>query len=419
MASQPEERLQTQLETPQGECVDDSATLREELLTSNEELRTQYEELAAVRLELESAAARSEQLFGGSTVGYLITDPRGIILDANRAAWQLFGHSAPPQGRRSIATQFPPGSRRTIRALIGRASVVDQPQADRVTLYRGGEDLELRVTVELRTEAQSGAALLRWELVPADASPLLRLLTEPDTDTETSASELGRLLSLARADLAAGLSSAEDPELLLTRAVQLSWRWIPHVKHASVMIQRKGGKPRTAAATSDTATDCDHAQVELGEGPVSEVIADQRPRRADDLVADPRWPRFATYAVEHGVRSLLVCELPVLRGGDGTLNLYSDEPRAFTPLAELLAPVFAARASIALAHADKVFNLRRAIATRQQIGQAVGILMERYKIDEHTAFERLVTASQQAHVKLREIAARITETGEEPEDITT
>jgi hypothetical protein len=119
------------------------------------------------------------------------------------------------------------------------------------------------------------------------------------------------------------------------------------------------------------------------------------------------------------MRSLLVCELPVLRGGAGTLNLYSDEPRAFRPLAELVAPVFAARASIALTHADQVFNLRRAVASRQQIGQAVGILMERHKIDEDAAFERLITASQRAHVKIRDIATRISRTGEEPDQVAT
>ena len=72
------------------------------------------------------------------------------------------------------------------------------------------------------------------------------------------------------------------------RVVQLSRRWIAHAQHASVTIQRKGGKPRTAAGTGERATDCDRAQVELGEGPVPEVIADHRPRRADDLATDPR-----------------------------------------------------------------------------------------------------------------------------------
>jgi ANTAR domain-containing protein len=186
-----------------------------------------------------------------------------------------------------------------------------------------------------------------------------------------------------------------------------------------VTISSKGGKLRTAAATDDVASSCDQAQIDLGDGPILEVIADHCVRRIDDLREDPHWPRFAARASGLGMRSLLVCELPVLRGGSGTLNLYSDEPHAFTPTAELVAPVFAARASLAISHADKVFNLRRAVASRQQIGQAVGILMERHKIDEDAAFKRLIAASQQAHLKLRDIAARISQTGEEPEQATT
>jgi PAS domain S-box-containing protein len=131
MVSEFEKGLQTQREASLGASVQDAATLHEELLNAYEELRTQYEELAAVRLELESAAARNERLFGGATVAYLITDRKGIILDANRAAWQLFGHSAPPPPRLPVATQFPPGSRRTVRALISRATVAGEPQTVR------------------------------------------------------------------------------------------------------------------------------------------------------------------------------------------------------------------------------------------------------------------------------------------------
>lgn len=413
-----EEETATQPAGSPAQADEDATALREELLSADEELRTQYEELAAVRLELESAAVRNEQLFGGSSVAYVITDPQGIILDANQAAWQMFGQSSQPHGRRPIATRFPPESRRTVRSLISRASVVGEPQTARVTLRAGGDDIDLRVNVALRTEPQSGAALLRWELVPADASPLLRLVSDSAGDVDES--ELGRLLSLAREDLAAELLPDEDPEVLLTRAVELSLRWIPRASQASVtIISRKGGDLRTAAATGDLASACDKAQIDLDEGPITEVIAGHRPRRIDDIRDDARWPRFAARAGELGMRSLLVCELPVLRGGAGTLNLYSDQPRVFRPLAELVAPVFAARASIALIHADQVFNLRRAVASRQQIGQAVGILMERHKIDEDAAFERLITASQRAHVKIRDIAARISQTGEEPDKVST
>jgi hypothetical protein len=107
--------------------------------------------------------------------------------------------------------------------------------------------------------------------VPATASSLQRLVTEPAADVERSAGELGRLLSLARADLAAVLSPDEDPEVLLTRVVELSRRWIAPAQHASATIQRKGGKPRTAASTGDVATDCDRAQAELGEGSMSQT----------------------------------------------------------------------------------------------------------------------------------------------------
>jgi PAS domain-containing protein len=397
--------------------ADDTTALREELLSADEELRTQYEELAAVRLEFESAAAHNEQLFGGSSVAYVITDPRGIILDANHVAWRMFGQASTPHGRRPIATKFPQSSRRDIRSLISRASVVGEPQTARVTLRTGGADVELRVNVQLRTEPHSGAALLRWELVPVDVSPPLRLVSESTGGVNES--ELARLLSLARDDLAAELLPDEEPEVLLARAVELSLRWIPHASQASVTISQKDGRLRTAAATDEIASKCDQSQIDLGDGPIIEVIADHRLRRIDDLDDDPRWPRFAAQASRLGMRSLLVCELPVLRSGSGTLNLYSEDPRAFTPIAELVAPVFAARASLALSHADQVFNLRRAVASRQQIGQAVGILMERHKLDEQAAFKRLIAASQAAHLKIRDIAARISQTGEEPDQITT
>src|SRR5262249_29795269 len=89
---------------------------------------------------------------------------------------------------------------------------------------------------------------------------------------------------------------------------------------------------------------------------------------------------------------------------------------AFGEAAELVVPVFAARASIALTHADRVLNLRRAIGTRQVIGEAVGILMERHRISADDAFERLGRAAQNTQVKLRGLATRLTEPGEEPED---
>jgi hypothetical protein len=120
--------------------------------------------------------------------------------------------------------------------------------------------------------------------------------------------------------------------------------------------------------------------------------------------------------VDEGVRALLVCALPLPHGQDAVLSLYARRPAAFDAAAELVVPVFAARAAIAIAHADRVINLERAMQSRQMIGQAVGILMERHRLTAQQAFDTLVAASQESQLKLREVALRVTESGEEPSD---
>jgi len=241
------------------------------------------------------------------------------------------------------------------------------------------------------------------------ASPRLRPAATPPT--------LRTLLALARADLAAELTDDATPTQQLAHVVHLAVRLVPGTEHAGVSMQRPGQRVENLAATSPVATACDQAQHELGEGPPPQIGAIHGTIRIDDLRAERRWPRFAARAVEVGVRSMLVCELPATRGGTGMLSLYSSRRRGFSAASELVAPVFASRAAIALAHAEQVLNLRRAIGTRQVIGEAVGILIERHRLTAEQAFERLVTASQHRHVKLRELAARLAETGEDPDTL--
>ena len=64
---------------------------------------------------------------------------------------------------------------------------------------------------------------------------------------------------------------------------------------------------------------------------------------------------------------------------------------------------------------DGKADLQRAVESHERIGQAVGILVERYRISPAAAFDRLREASQNRNLKLREIAARVTRTGVDPE----
>jgi AmiR/NasT family two-component response regulator len=59
-------------------------------------------------------------------------------------------------------------------------------------------------------------------------------------------------------------------------------------------------------------------------------------------------------------------------------------------------------------------GLQRALATRELIGQAQGILMERERLSADQAFDILRVASQRLNVKLLEVAHRLVETGESP-----
>jgi len=60
----------------------------------------------------------------------------------------------------------------------------------------------------------------------------------------------------------------------------------------------------------------------------------------------------------------------------------------------------------------EIENLRKALASRDVIGQAKGILMERFRITADEAFRLLVDASQHQNIRVSELSDRLAETGE-------
>jgi len=233
----------------------------------------------------------------------------------------------------------------------------------------------------------------------------------PDT-SELTVDSLVRLLMRVRAALT-DLDQRATPDQLLEQILHVATRLVPGAEDAGIAL-RYDDELQTVAAAGDTALAADDIQRALGHGPTHDVLTEQRPLRIADLATDPHWAEFEPLAAEIGVRAVLACPLPMPRKGLGVLSVYSSKPAAFDAAAELVLPALAARAAIAIAYADTVANLRRAIESRQVIGQAVGILMERHRLSPKNAFDRLVTASQHSHIKLRELAIRISETGEEP-----
>ena len=176
-------------------------------------------------------------------------------------------------------------------------------------------------------------------------------------------------------------------------------------------LRVKGAELTTPASVGPLAAACDVLQEKLGEGPCITSLSEQTAVRVDDLPTDNRWPRFAAAAGELGLRSLLACQLATARDRLGALNLYSSQPHAFDEQSEILAGAYATHVGVALAAAEREANLRLALATRETIGQAIGILIERHKLTASQAFDLMVQVSQRSHVRLRELADDLVRTG--------
>jgi GAF domain-containing protein len=166
----------------------------------------------------------------------------------------------------------------------------------------------------------------------------------------------------------------------------------------------KEGKVTTAAVTDAAVRRADDLQMECGEGPCLEAITQRQDFLSDDLRVDPRWPSWGPQAAELGWRSILSVGL---FGGDrpfGALNLYSRQSAYFSPEDLGVGEMFSAQAAMALAGARERDSLLKAVDARHLIGQAQGILMERYSIDATQAFTVLRRYSSHTNRKLRLVA---------------
>jgi hypothetical protein len=181
---------------------------------------------------------------------------------------------------------------------------------------------------------------------------------------------------------------------------------LPGVEMASVTVKHGDDTLDTFAPTDQILLEVDAAQYEYREGPCYEAATDEVHVTAPNLAADPRFPRYAPVALAHGIRAQAGIRLFDAPTGGGALNLYSRRVGSFEDL-DILGELFSHQAASALEYARHIDNLEQAIRTRQVIGQAVGLVMERYRLGEARAFAVLSRLSQERNVKLRLIAEEI------------
>lgn len=239
-------------------------------------------------------------------------------------------------------------------------------------------------------------------------------VVEPGPPPETA-------LATDFAAIARTLGSAPSVEVTLGRIVRAATESIEACEHAGIFLV-EGEEIRTVAASSSLVEQLDCLQQETGEGPCLDAVKSGVPYNlSEDMLVDPAFPEFGPQAARLGVRSILALRL-LTDHRLGSLNLYAALPAAFVLLDRAKAIILASHASTALdtaqtrAHDSDATdpNFHAALASRGIIGQAQGILMERERITAEQAFNVLRRASQDLNVKLRDVAQRLVDTGDDP-----
>ncbi len=181
-------------------------------------------------------------------------------------------------------------------------------------------------------------------------------------------------------------------------------------EYAGVIVVHGGTRVETVAATDPLVERLDEIQMEHGEGPDLHTIEDRLSVIVDDTKTETRWPGWAARVAGAGIRSLLSTRLYTTATVIGTLNLYSTQPKRFDLDDQAVAHILARHAAVAIGAARKEENLWQAVDARKLIGQAQGILMERFDLTTDQAFAVLLRYSQDNNIKLRSVAERLVET---------
>lgn len=228
-------------------------------------------------------------------------------------------------------------------------------------------------------------------------------------DTGTSAGL--DALAVQFSELARGLQQQDDPHRTLVEIVRAAVALIPGCDEGSISVVLARRHVSSQAASGELPRVVDRLQEETGQGPCLDAAYQQETVRVADMANEQRWPLFATRASDAGAAGMLSFQLYVEGDNLGALNLYSRHAGAFDDESEHVGLLFAAHAAIAYSAVQRQAGLARSVATRQLIGQAEGILMERHKLTSDEAFALLVRVSQNGNVKLRDVAEQLVRSG--------
>ena len=183
---------------------------------------------------------------------------------------------------------------------------------------------------------------------------------------------------------------------------------VPGAQYAGVTVTRNAKHIDTPAASHHWPILLDKIQQRHREGPCLTAAWEEKTIHVADLEADGRFPLYAQDALaETPIRSVMAFQMFIAGETMGALNVYAEHAHAFGPETREIGMIFAAHSSVAWNTARRDEQFKSALASRDIIGQAKGMIMERYRVDAVRAFELLRKLSQDSNVRLTQIAEEI------------
>lgn len=224
------------------------------------------------------------------------------------------------------------------------------------------------------------------------------------------ATDLGSLLA-TMADLSRDVAQSSGKEATLKGVTAACLELVPGADDAAILMVEGPEKYGSLAPTSERAKKLDGLQQIHRQGPCWDAATNDNAARSDDLRNERRWPDFAPAAVELGALSMLSFRLFTHDDRMAALNLFSDTAGSFTSESDTIGGMLATHAAIALIADDRQLQFRSALASRDIIGQAKGMIMERFDVDAVRAFELLARLSSESNTRLAEVAEQIVAAG--------
>jgi GAF domain-containing protein len=205
-----------------------------------------------------------------------------------------------------------------------------------------------------------------------------------------------------------------DTQHTLDRGLEIAVRLVPGCAYAGISVVQPDGRIDTPALTDPLVAQIDELQYRVQEGPCLDAIARSEVVSSPDLRLEDRWPRWAPEVARLGLVAMLCVRLYTSRDTLGALNLLATRADAFDEDAVVTAGHLAAHLAVALAAAQHAEDLHSGALDRSVLGQAEGILMERFSLTPGRAFEVLSRVAQDHSVPLRRVAAELVQTRVSP-----